>query len=152
MTTLRMRIEEPEDLASVQSWASEHDDATYEVLTTDEDEGLAIEPVTAVLIGAGILALAGFVRNWIISQQGGTVVDMRPDATDQIYRDKDVNYGWLLVITADGKVEVNVKDAPKDSSERLIEQVISGALKGVKEVAEKAKELLGGDKVKPETA
>ncbi|MHA6509026.1 hypothetical protein [Tessaracoccus sp. Y1736] len=53
------------------------------------------------------------MKPWIISQQGGTVVNMRPDAEDQIYRDKAVNYGWLLVISADGKVEVNVKDAPR---------------------------------------
>ena len=59
MTELRIRIDEAEDLARIQSWAAEQDDATYEVVTEEGDVGLAIEPVTAVLIAAGVAALAG---------------------------------------------------------------------------------------------
>jgi len=152
MTELRIRIDEAEDLARIQSWAAELDDATYEVVTEEGEVGLAIEPVTAVLIAAGVAALAGFIRDWIISSKGGTVVDLTPDAKDKIYRDKALNYGWLMVISADGKVEVNVKDAPKDATERLIEAVISGTFKSVADIAKLAKDALGADKVKPTPA
>lgn len=149
MIQLRVQVDDLDDLQFAQSWAGNEEGAGYEVVTEGDDGGLAIEPVTAVLIAAGVLALARFILDWFNDRKGGTVVDLRPGREDQVYRDKDLNYGWILVISADGqKVEINVKDAPKTATERLLGSVISGALKSASDIAEEAKAALGAEKVK----
>lgn len=42
---------------------------------------------------------------------------------------------------------MEIKDAPKLATERLIESIISGVLKSASDVAEAAKEAVGADKV-----
>ena len=39
-----------------------------------------IEPVSAILIGAGVVAGANFVLDWWDRRKGGLVINLRPDA------------------------------------------------------------------------
>lgn len=143
---LRLRVEEAADLEVAQSFADEQPD--FQVEATGEAPAGGggyemIEPVSAVLIAAGVAVVAKFVMEWWDKRRGGLVVDMRPDAKDQIYRDKDVPYGFALIFPADGgQVKIETHDMPKDAMQQLIEAVISGAFKTVTELAKAAREAL----------
>jgi hypothetical protein len=107
-----------------------------------------IDPFTAVLVGGGVLLVAKFVVDLMDRLRGGIVIDLRPNAKELVRRDRDVPYGWALVRAADGTVSVNVHDAPRDASERLIGQIIDGVLKSAAEVAKEATKSFGQEKVK----
>jgi hypothetical protein len=104
--------------------------------------------VTLVLMGGGALLAAKFVVDLVDRLRGGIVIDARPDATELVRRNRDVPYGWALVLAADGSVSINVHDSPKDASERLIQAIIDGVFKTAEDVTKEAGKTLGGDKVK----
>jgi hypothetical protein len=140
---IRIGIDELDDLTAIQDLA---DDVDLEEVIGDGAGGLdtLVEPVTAVLIGAGVVAIAKLVWSWWDRRRGGLVIDQRPGATDTIRRDPDVPWGWAVVYPPDGgKVDIQTKDEPKDAWERLLGDVLSGTLKGAGDVAEKAKSQLG---------
>jgi hypothetical protein len=142
---IRIRIEEAADLEVVQSFANEQPDLQVEATTGAPSGGIEsqIEPVTAVLIAAGAAAVAKFVMDWWEKRRGGLVVDMRPDAKDQIYRDRDVPYGFVLVFPADGgQVKIETRDTPKDATQQLLEAVISGAYNTVTDLTTAVREAL----------
>ena len=114
----------------------------------EEPQAQFVEPVTAILIGGGALLLGKFIVDLMEKMKGGVLIDLRPTATPLVTRKKDIPYGWATVIAADGSVEIEVHDAPKDAAERLLSEIIEGALKTAKEVAAAATERLGADKVK----
>jgi hypothetical protein len=93
------------------------------------------EPVTAILISGGVLALGKFALDWWDRLRGGLVIDLRPGAEDNLYRDRDVPVGFVVTFLADGKVTIDTKDLPKDAAERLLGQIISGAFGTVKAAA-----------------
>jgi len=107
-----------------------------------------LDPLSIILISGGVAAIAKFTADLIDRFHGGIVVDLRPSAKQLVRRDKSVPYGWALVIAADGKVEINVHDAPKDALERWVSDIIQGVLKNTKDVAEAAAKTFGKDKVK----
>jgi hypothetical protein len=138
-TEIRVRIDGVEDLDAARETA----EATGIDLQEAPGEGAgvdeAIAPIAAVLIGAGVAAAAKFIASWWEKRRGGLVVDLRQGAKDQIYREKDVPWGFILVFpAAGGEVKIETKDEPKDAIERLIEAVISGAYDTVQKVAEAA--------------
>lgn len=145
----RVRLDDEESLAAALEAAEARGDVTAEVVSTERHGmGSQIEPVSAMLIGAGIIAAGKFIVDWWDKVRGGLVIDQRREADDLIYRDKDVPYGWLLAFPADGgAVKVEVKDAPKDAVERWISEVISGAFGTFGQLAEAAKSAVGDDKV-----
>ena len=116
-----------------------------------EPKSQFVDPVTAVLIGGGALLLGKFVVDLIEQIKGGVLVDLRPGAKALVTRTKEMPYGWVTVIARDGTVKIEVRDAPKDASERLIGQIIEGGLKSAKEVATAAVEALGKGKVSTES-
>lgn len=151
---LRVRIEEDADLAAAQDAAA---GVGVELTEAQAPPGDGLEPeiapIVAVLVGAGALAGAKFILDWWERRRGGLVIDLRADAADQIYRDKDVPWGYVVHFPADGgEVKVETKDAPKDAVERWISEVISGAFKSATDVAKAAAEALGDDKVEPQPA
>lgn len=146
--TLRIRIEDEADYTATNDVAK-RTDATIEVVT---ESGGGVEPelapVVAVLIGLGALAAGQFVVDLIDQWRGGVVIDQRPDAKDDIYRDRALPRGFVLVKPKDGgDVKIEVKDAPKAMVERLLTELISGVFKSASSVAEAAKKALGDDKV-----
>ena len=116
---------------------------------------LQIEPrpqilpaVAAVLVAGGVLAVGKFIVDLIDKLRGGVVIDLRPDATNFVSRSRDVPYGWAVVRAADGTVQINVHDAPKDASERLLGMIIDGVIKSAADVAKEAAKVLGAGNVK----
>jgi hypothetical protein len=106
------------------------------------------DPVTAILIGGGALAIGRFVIGWLERRQGGVIVDLRTGAEAEIRRSKDVPFGWILILPRDnGAVRIEVKDEPKDWVERILEKIIDGTLGTVRDIAASAKERLKGDQV-----
>ena len=88
-----------------------------------EVEELALDPITAaVLVGVG-LAVGKFVLRVINEYRGGVRLDLTTKPA-VIKRDRDVPYGWIVTLAADGKVEIDTKDEPKDAIERMVESVL----------------------------
>jgi hypothetical protein len=70
-----------------------------------------IEPVvtvTLVLTGAAIAVAT--VLAILDQRKGGQVVDLRPGAPKAFYRTPDVVYGTVVIVTADGRVTVEVHE------------------------------------------
>ena len=82
--------------------------------------------MTAVLIGAGVVAGIKLLMDWWGRRKGGLVIDLRPDAKDLFYRDDALDYEYVVTLPADGgKVTVEVKDNP-DAATTWINKVIEG--------------------------
>jgi hypothetical protein len=141
---IRLRVAEEADLEVAQRLAIEQPDLQVEATAgtpTGDVEGL-IAPITAVLIGAAATAAAKFVTDWWEKRRGGLVVDMRPGAKDEIYRNGDVLYGYVLIFPADGgQVKIETRDTPKDAIQQLLEAVISGAYTTVRDLANVIREV-----------
>lgn len=145
---LRLRVEDDDDLAAAYAASSSTDVAVREV-TAEPSGGLEqqIEPVTAVLIGAGVVATAKMIMDWWDRRRGGLVIDLRPDQADMFYRDPDVAYGYVVTIPAEGgTVTVDVKDLP-DAAEKWIGDVVSSAFSSAAEAAAAAHAALGAERV-----
>lgn len=109
------------------------------------------DPITALLIGGAALAIARFTVGWLERRRGGVVVDLRPGAESEIRRSTDLPYGWLLIFPRDnGALRLEVKDEPKDWTERILEKIIDGTLGTVHDIAAMAKERLKGDQITDE--
>lgn len=112
-----------------------------------------VEPVTAILVGGGIVLTVKFVADLIDRFRGGVVVDLRPDAQYFVRRDRSVPYGWAVIVAADGKsVRIETRDAPVDAGERLLKAIIDGTLKTSEEIAKAAKDSYGAGKVQESPA
>jgi hypothetical protein len=107
-----------------------------------------IDPVSIILVAGGVWAIGVFVVELLDRRHGGIIIDLRPSAQQLVRRDRSVPYGWALVIAVDGTVSINVHDAPKSASERLIGEIIQGVLKSASDVAAAAAKAIGADKVK----
>ena len=147
---LRVRIDDEDDLAAAHAAA---EDAETEVSIeegSDDSGGLSpdIEPITCVLVGGAVMMTAKFLTDWWEKRRGGLVIDLRPEAKDQVARDKDVPWGLILVFPAQGgEVKIETKEQPKDATERLLGQIVSGAYDTVGTLAEIAAKTVGADKV-----
>lgn len=129
------------DADLVRSTSAEHGVAVEEIPT------LGLEPVTTVtfsLLGAAaaVAAVVGLLER----HKGGQVIDLRPGAPRAFYRTRDVVYGLVVVVAADGRVLVEVKE-PTDMFGAAIEalqRVATGVgSAGVSAVAAAAKDELG---------
>ena len=147
---IQIRMQEAEDLEVAQRIAGEHPELQVEATAAapvGEIQSL-MAPVTAVLIFAGATAIAKFVMDWWETRRGGLVINMRPDAKNQISRNRDVPYGYILIFPSDGgQVKIETRDMPKDATQQLLEAVISGVFKNVKDLAKAAKASLPGASV-----
>ena len=142
---IRIRIEEKADLEATQSCANEHQSIQIEATASSPNGDIEsqMEPVTGVLIAAGTVTVAKFIMDWWEKRRGGLIIDMRPDAKDQVYRHQDIPYGFFLVFSADGgQVKIETRDMPKDATQQLLESVISGAYKTVLDLAKAARDTL----------
>ena len=142
---IQIRMEEAADLEAAQRFAGKQPEIQLEATAGAPRGGIEglMEPVTAVLIAAGAAAVAKFVMDWWETRRGGLVIDMRLNAKDQIYRNRDVPYGFILIFPADGgQVKIETHDMPKDATQQLLEAVISGAYKTVTDLANAAREAL----------
>lgn len=99
-----------------------------------------VDPVTGALIIAGVLAAGKLVIRLWREFRGGTVVDLTKTPVD-VSRDRDLDYGFILIVAKDGSVTIEAKDEPKDSLERMVSGALELATKatvgGVKAVVDK---------------
>jgi hypothetical protein len=116
-----------------------------------------LEPITTIVLVGGISAVAGAIAGWLRRRRRkgkeawGQVIDLRPDAKDPVYRDEDLEFGQIVVITpsADGKtyeVKIEVYDPDNDFTEiaKLIAEKLSeGVVKPLDTLAQAAKEAVG---------
>lgn len=149
--SIRIRVEDEEDLALAKSAASNSG-----IELTEPPRVNVVEPITFVLAAGGFIALGGFVLDWWARRReirkGAVVVDLRENAKDRLYRDSDLPYGYVVTLLMDGKVTVDIKDTPKDTSSLLVGEIVSGAYTTLKELGEAAAKAVGGDKVETEPA
>src|SRR5687767_10890052 len=97
-TRLRLRIDDNADLEAAKAAQADAGAPVFEVVGGDSDDfEPQIEPVSAILIGTAIAAAAKFVIDWWERRKGGLVIDLRLDASDDLYRDPDVPYGYIVV-------------------------------------------------------
>jgi hypothetical protein len=146
---LRVRIDDEADYAAAVKAVAATAGVEINVVTESGEVELSLEPITAVLVGAGVLAAGKFITDLIDRLRGGVVIDRRSDSIDTLYRDRSLPYGWVVIIPPDGgRVEIDVKDAAKDAQERLLSEVISGVLNTTPMVAAAAQDALGASGVK----
>lgn len=146
---IRVRADDADDLAqaraSAQVAAVEYRDLRPPPPTGDFQR--RVEPVSAILIGGAVVAVGKFVVDWWERRKGGLVIDLRPGSQDDLHRDTEVPFGYVVTFIADGKVSVDTKDMPKDAMERLLGEIVSGAFASAKAVAEAAGRAAGAGKV-----
>lgn len=138
---LRLRTLETDDLDAAYRLADDRPEVDLQARSDEPGGGIEgqVAPITAVLIAAGVTAMAKFVLDWWDKRRGGLVIDQRADAQDQIYRDTDLPYGVVVVFAAEGgQVKVHTHDMPRDGMQQLLEAVVGGAHKTVAELAQLA--------------
>lgn len=110
------------DLEAIEAFAESHGVQLEELPSRD------LEPVTTVtLIVIGTALAVGAVTSFIERRKGGQMIDLRPGAPRVAYRDKNVTYGLVIVLLADGTVSVEVKQ-PKDMFVQVVEAVLKSLL------------------------
>jgi hypothetical protein len=147
---LRVRVRDDDDLAAAETVAAAIPDLEMEASTGEPKAGVAgqIEPITAILIAAGVAATAKFLADWWEHRRGGLVIDQRPDANDDIYRDPDVPWGYIIVFPRDGgAVKIETQDQPKDAVHQLLEKLIGSAFTSAADIAKSARQVVPEDKV-----
>ena len=130
------------DEERVRALAAEHGVEVERV----QDEAF-IEPVTATLVLFGASAAVATVSALVEQFKGGQVFDLRENAPRQAYRSKDVVYGLVEIIAADGTVTVEVREPRGMFGEVLdaLRQTLLGLVNpSSASVKEKAAEAVGG--------
>jgi hypothetical protein len=138
VTDLRVIIrsdEEDDDLLTV---ASDFDLRTVE---DEEAEDLGLDPVSMALLVGAALAFGKFIVSVLDRRRGGMRIDLGT-VPPSVERSKGVPFGFIVIFTADGKVEIKAADEPKDALERMITEAIklpatvtAATVKGVLEAA-----------------
>lgn len=110
-----------------------------------------LDPFTVVVVGGGALLIGKFVVDLWDRLRGGMIIDLRPGASELVQRDSSIPAGFVVIFAADGGgVKIEVHDAPKDASERLLEKIIDGTLSSATEIAKEAAKVVGAGKVSNE--
>ena len=100
--SIRLGLDDDEALAAALEVADATPSVTAEVESIPGGEaGALVEPVTVMLIGAGVLAAAQFILGWWERVRGGLVIDQREGAERTVYRDRDVPWGYVVVFPAE---------------------------------------------------
>jgi hypothetical protein len=112
----------------------------------EERDGEGIAPLFVIIV-IGAAAFIGGVAAYLAERRlGGQVIDLRDGAPKAHYRTKDVQYGLVVIHTADGKVTVEVHE-PEGFFGQVINHVleaVSGIVtKSITAVADAAKQAAG---------
>lgn len=124
----------------------------------EEEQGITIveaknlEPFTMMILVGTIFTLAGVVLKWVEGRgRGGLVVDLRPDQPDPIYRDQDMHFGQIIIITptSDGKdIKVSVETYDPDNDftkvgKAIFEKLAEGVTKSIESLKNIIEEAVG---------
>jgi hypothetical protein len=99
------------------------------------------------LVGtAALVALA--VERFHERRKGGQLVDLRPGASQLVRRDQGILYGYVVILTGDGQVRVEVKE-PENQLSRVVTDVLSAVAESqaasVEQLAELVATITGGE-------
>ncbi|CRK61560.1 hypothetical protein [Alloactinosynnema sp. L-07] len=86
--------------------------------------------ITAVIAGAKLI-----LRVWK-EFRGGTIVNLVTQPI-LVENDRDIPFGMFVVVTKDGKVQIEAKDEPKDSLERMISGFLELGINATKAAVQK---------------
>lgn len=90
----------------------------------------AVDPTTLLAIVTGGVALVALtIERWRERRQGGQVIDLRPGTKDVLYRDRGVLFGYVVIMLADGRVEVHLKE-PINHLAAVVQQVVASGFGG----------------------
>jgi hypothetical protein len=136
-----LRIDSSEDLELLRKIVEEDPDVEIEVVR--EVPGIA--PLVIIAVIGGAAAVAGAVAYFSEVKKGGQIIDLR-EGQQLTRRDKSVVYGLIVIITADGKVKVQVKE-PKGYFVQVLDLVLDAvqgiATKTIEAAAAAAKKVVG---------
>ena len=82
-----------------------------------------LDPATWALLIGGVSALALLLMEVVDFVRGGTLIDMQRDPA-KVERSSAVPAGMIVVLTRDGRVEIEVREMPKSRLQWLIEQLL----------------------------
>ncbi|MCE7004552.1 hypothetical protein LWC34_17210 [Kibdelosporangium philippinense] len=82
-----------------------------------------LDLVTFVEIIGGVTVLRLIIERWQDRRQGGQVIDLRADAKKIVYRDRGLLFGYVLMMLADGRVEVQVND--RDRLSEIVDRLVA---------------------------
>jgi hypothetical protein len=133
---------EPDELNLLQEYVADTPGLELEVIQEAEP---GIAPLLILgIIGAASL-VAGAVTYLADMRRGGQVIDLR-EGHDLAKRSREVIYGYVLIIAADGKVSIEVHE-PKNFFAGVIKDVLEAvqniATKTMETAAEAAKAAVG---------
>jgi hypothetical protein len=145
MAELRIGLEKEGELGAVVQSAQ-----SAQLNLRVETKPQVFDPFTWIAITGGSLLVAKFLVDLCDKLNGGVLIDLRPSASRVVHREKEIPFGWAVMIAVDGTVRIQVHDAPKDAAERLLNNIIKTEFSTVKDVASEAVKELGPTKVKVE--
>jgi hypothetical protein len=114
-----------------------------------ETKSTGVEPVSTIaVVLVGTVLAVSTVSRLLEERKGGQVIDMRPGANLAVFRSRDVQYGLIVVLAADGTVTVRGKDS-QDKLSLLVECLSGLATQKIEAktnaIVEAAREQLGTD-------
>ena len=132
-----------------------------------EEDGVEAEtvaglgPLAAIILVGGIFTLACVILKWIKEgkKKYGLLIDLRPESTDPIVRDPDLEYGQIVIIspTEDGKsIKVSVENYDPDNDftaigKKIFETLSAGVAKTFEAIKDAVETVVGdGAEVKAE--
>ena len=113
--------ESPEEYDELQALTDQ--DESLSMSIEEELEPQLIDGVTPVLIAGAVLAVTKVIMDWFDKRRGGTIIDRAVEPM-LIQRSRGVPWGMVVIIASDGKVTVEVKDAPTDALERWVKEFL----------------------------
>ncbi|HEX6355416.1 hypothetical protein [Actinophytocola sp.] len=131
---------DPSQVPAARTLAAEHG------VEVEQVPRRGIEPIaTVTLVLLGAAAAVGAVLHILEQRKGGQVIDLRPGAPKAFYRTSDVVYGTVVIVTADGKVTVEVKE-PEGMFGKVIStlpELVAGGDSGAEQIAQSVTERFG---------
>lgn len=97
-----------------------------------------LAPVAVIMIVVGASAAVSIALLLLNELRGGTYIDLRPGADPVVRRSRDLAFGQIVTILADGsgtKTEIAKPDGPLKESLTILSQVITGTVEKVLAVA-----------------
>ena len=140
-----IQLESDEELEILRSDVAQNDGVRLEIVERDT-RGFASIIIVALIGAPAAVALLGGTLAYIQDRRkGGQLIDLRP-GNPLVRRTADVVYGLIIIIAADGKVTVDVKE-PKGFFAEVIKEVLAAvqniATKSIAAIADAAKTAVG---------
>ncbi len=108
---------EQDELEQLRAEAAEHGVVLEELEPAD---GFVVEAAAVTVLLLGAATAVATVVHLLDRRRGGQVLDLRPGAPTPIYRSRDLLFGLVVMLKADGTVQVEVHE-PKGMFGTVVE-------------------------------